>query len=54
MDAIFQTGVKVHFEIVRKINGKLASDGYFDYTMVNLATGRAEVIPHGIVSKYSI
>lgn len=54
VEEIVRTGVKVHFEIVRKANGKLASDGYFNYTMVNLATGRAEVIPDWIASKYSI
>lgn len=34
--------------------GRLASDGYFEYTMVHLATGRAAMIPESIVKKYSI
>jgi acyl-CoA thioesterase FadM len=37
-----------------KKSGKLASDGHFDYTMVNLKTGRAEKIPEWIVARYSI
>lgn len=45
--------VKVHFEIVKK-TGKLASDGHFFYTMINVKTGRAEKIPDWIVAKYSI
>lgn len=46
--------VKVGFEIVRKSNGKTCADGYFVYTMVNLQSGRAEVIPDWIVAKYSV
>ena len=46
--------VKVQFEILKQKTSKLACDGYFDYTMVNLKTGRAEIIPDWIVAKYSI
>lgn len=34
--------------------GKLASDGYFEYSMVNLSTGRAETIPQHIIKRYII
>ena len=47
-------GVQVHFEIIKKSTGKLSCDGYFDYTMVNTNTGRAENIPDWIREKYSI
>ena len=47
-------GVTVHFEIIKKKNTKLACDGWFLYTMVNLKTGRAEPIPDWIVAKYSV
>ena len=47
-------GVKVMFEIVKQANGKLACDGWFDYTMVSLKTGRAEKIPDWIAAKYAI
>jgi acyl-CoA thioester hydrolase/thioesterase-3 len=47
-------GVKVQFTISRKGNGKLCCDGYFDYTMVSLTTGRAERIPDVIRQKYSV
>ncbi len=46
--------VKVRFEIRRKSNGKLACDGYFDYTMIGLQTGRAEKIPDWIAAKYRV
>lgn len=54
VDAIERTAVKVCFEILRKRNGKLCCDGWFDYTMVSLKTGRAEVIPDWVVEKYSV
>lgn len=50
----FKDGVKVHFEILKRKNNKLACDGWFHYTMVNLKTGRAETIPDWIVAKYSV
>lgn len=54
VEAIAKSDVKVRFEIVRKSNGKLCCDGYFDYTMISLKTGRAEKIPESIVAKYSV
>jgi len=56
VEAISGSEVKVQFEINRKKDGrlKLACDGWFDYSMVTLATGRAEPIPDWIFAKYSI
>jgi acyl-CoA thioester hydrolase/thioesterase-3 len=54
VEEIFKDGVKVQFEILKKKTGKLACDGYFHYTMVNLKTARAEIIPDWIIAKYSI
>ena len=51
---IFKDGVNVQFEILKKKTGKLTCDGYFNYTMVNLKTARAETIPDWIIAKYSI
>ena len=51
---VFKDGVKVEFAILKQKTGKLVSDGWFHYTMVNLKTGRAEIIPDWIVTKYSI
>jgi YbgC/YbaW family acyl-CoA thioester hydrolase len=48
------TGARVQFEIVKKSSGKLSASGYFDYTLVKRATGRAEKIPEDIIAKYSI
>jgi YbgC/YbaW family acyl-CoA thioester hydrolase len=54
IDTVGTTGAKVRFEILRKETMKVAADGYFDYTMVNLKTGRAEKLPEDIITKYSI
>jgi acyl-CoA thioester hydrolase/thioesterase-3 len=51
---IRRSDVVVEFEILRKSNGKICSDGHFEYTMVSLKTGRAEVIPDWIVQRYSV
>jgi acyl-CoA thioester hydrolase/thioesterase-3 len=54
VDDVVRTGVKVQFEILKKANDKLCCDGYFDYTMINLQTGRAETIPEWIAARYSV
>ena len=47
-------GVKVQFQIVGLADQKLSCDGWFDYVMVSLETGRAMRIPEAIRTKYSI
>ena len=54
VEEIDRHNVKVAFQIDKRSNGKLASGGYAVYTMVNMATGRAEKIPNWIAEKYSI
>jgi YbgC/YbaW family acyl-CoA thioester hydrolase len=54
VEEFFKDGVRVRFEIVRKSSGKQCCDGYFDYTMVSLETGRGEKLPDWIVEKYSV
>ncbi len=56
VEAISGSEVKVLFEIHRKVGErlKLACDGWFDYTLVSLQTGRAEAIPDWIFAKYSV
>ena len=54
IDAVVKNGVTVYFEILKAGNRKMAADGYFDYTMINLATARAEDIPDWIMEKYTV
>ena len=56
VEEIGGTEVKVSFEILRKLGDrlKLSCDGWFEYTMVNVKSGRAESIPDSIIAKYSV
>ncbi len=54
IDEVKSTEARVRFEILKKDSGKISAEGYFDYTLVNLKTGRAEKIPPEIIEKYSI
>jgi acyl-CoA thioester hydrolase/thioesterase-3 len=46
--------VEVHFTINKKENKKLACNGWFRYSMVNLKSLKAAHIPEEIAAKYSI
>src|SRR6266536_2826871 len=56
VETIGGSEVAVRFEILRKVGDrlKLSCNGWFDYTMVNSKTGRAELIPDWIIAKYSV
>ena len=54
VDDIHRATVKVEFEILRRTNGKLCSDGHCLYTMVSLKTGRAQDVPEWIATKYAV
>jgi YbgC/YbaW family acyl-CoA thioester hydrolase len=54
VDDLAGAEVRVKFEILRQSNGKLCCDGHFDYTLINLKSGRAETIPEWICAKYSV
>ena len=54
IDAIAKDGVTVQFQILRRKTGKLCADGWFDYTMIALGTGRAEAIPAWIAERYAV
>jgi acyl-CoA thioester hydrolase/thioesterase-3 len=56
VDTIGGSDVKVRFEILRRVRDRLktACEGWFDYTLVNLESGRAEIIPDHVLAKYAI
>ncbi len=54
IEDFMKDGVKVQFEITKKGNGKISCDGWFQFTMVNLKTGRSEDIPKSVKQKYEI
>ena len=51
---MFKNGVKVWFEILRQPDGKTSCDGWCDYTLVSLDTGRAVPLPEDVVDAYSV
>jgi len=45
---------KVSFEIVSNKTGKVCSDGWFDYVLIDIKTGRGMKITQEMIDKYSI
>ena len=46
--------VRVNFSILNKATMKICCDGHFDYTMVDMATGKALAIPDWVMERYTI
>ena len=45
---------KVNFEIVSLKTGKVCSDGWFDYVLIDIKTGRGMKITEEMIEKYSV
>lgn len=54
VDEMTRENVRVQFEMRKSANRKIVCDGYCIYTMVSIATGRAEAIPLWIAQKYAV
>ena len=54
IETINSKGCKVAFKLFNKSTGKICCDGWFDYVMINLKTGRSEVVPEDVIIKYTI
>jgi acyl-CoA thioester hydrolase/thioesterase-3 len=54
VDAVAGSEVKVCFEILRKGNGKLCCNGWFEYNLINLKSGRLQPIPDHVLQKYCV
>ena len=54
IDHFTENGCRVAFEIEKIPTGKRICDGWCDYVLVTLATGRATPLPEDIKAKYSI
>ena len=52
--AINEKGAKVSYELISKKTGKLCSDGWFEYVLIDLQTGRSRPITEAMIEKYSI
>ena len=49
-----EKGCTVQFEIINKKTGKVASDGVFDYAMIDLSTKKACKVTDDMIKAYSI
>lgn len=54
IESFAERDVRVGFEIDRLPNKKRCSEGYCDYTLIALTTGRATALPKEFCEKYSI
>lgn len=51
---INEKGCRVQFEILNKQTGKVASDGWFDYVMIDISTGKGSKVSEEMIKAYSI
>lgn len=49
-----EKGCRVQFEISSKASGKVVSDGWFDYVMIDIASGRGLRVTEEMIKTYSI
>ncbi len=54
IETINPKGCRVKFEIVISKTGKIACDGWFDYVMIDIKTGKALKVSEEMIKKYSI
>ncbi|MCX6471421.1 MAG: acyl-CoA thioesterase [Corynebacteriales bacterium] len=54
VESIVESSCRVAFEIDKIPTKKRICEGYCDYSLVTLATGRATAIPEDVRAKYSI
>ena len=54
VDAVAETDVRVCFEITRGTPGKLCCNGWSEFTLVGMASGRPTPIPQHVLDKYCV
>jgi YbgC/YbaW family acyl-CoA thioester hydrolase len=54
IETIDEKGCRVKFIITNKGTKKICCDGWFDYTMIDMATGRGAKVPEDIIEHYMI
>jgi acyl-CoA thioester hydrolase/thioesterase-3 len=54
LESVHNTSVRVNFSIINKATQKTCSDGHFDYTLIDLKSGRAQLIPEWVLERYSL
>jgi len=54
IETINAKGCRVSFQIKIKKTGKVACDGWFDYVMIDINTGRGVKVSNEMIKQYSI
>ena len=54
IESINDKGCRVAFILTNKVTKKVCCDGYFDYVMIDMKTGRGLKIPEDIVEHYKV
>ena len=54
IETINARGCRVKFEIKIKKTNKVACDGWFDYVMIDIKTGRSMNVSEEMIAKYSV
>ncbi len=54
IESFADKGCRVKFEIINKKTKKTCCDGWFDYILIDLATGRGMKVSDEMIAKYTI
>lgn len=52
IDSINEKKCRVHFEIASKATGKTCCDGWFDFVLIDLESGKGVLIPQDVIEHY--
>ncbi|MES2810663.1 MAG: acyl-CoA thioesterase [Bacteroidota bacterium] len=53
IETIDQKNCRVKFSVTNKATGKVCCDGWFDFVMINMASGKAVKIPDDVIAHYT-
>ena len=53
IETIDEKKCRVHFEITSRATNKICCDGWFDFVMIDLKTGKGVPIPDDVINHYS-
>jgi YbgC/YbaW family acyl-CoA thioester hydrolase len=54
IESIDDKGCRVAFAITNKATKKVCCDGWFDYVMIDMKTGRGAKIPEDVIEHYTV
>jgi YbgC/YbaW family acyl-CoA thioester hydrolase len=52
IESIDEKKCRVHFEIINKASGKTSCDGWFDFVLIDLKSGKGVLIPQDVIEHY--